>query len=342
MSASPIMVVSCADAKFLPYVGAVAASIGRSTSAPVDYLVFYDGPESVDTEALDGFAIGSVRVTLRRAPDWIARYGTVDGYPPVTVLRLRLQDELPELDSIIYLDGDVLVRRDLSDLAKVEMGDAPIAAVVDRAYQLSPRAVARPVDTSPAYDAQRCIAEITGLARSGPGEYINSGVLRMNLAALRNEGFGARSELILAKWNKLLRYRDQDVFNIALQGRIRHLDPAWNALVGVMLKSPRRIPSDLRDEIEAERWNPAIVHFAGSRKPWLTAKPLPFAGAWWHFARQSPTISTIEARYQARMAVERRSPNVARWLAITGALRYLRWSGAQLARPQMREGHANG
>ena len=321
MSQKPIVVVSCVDATFLPYIGAVATSMAHFASAPVNYLVFYDGPESADAEALDNFIAGPVRITLRRAPEWIARYGRVEGYPAVALLRLRLQDELMALDDVIYLDADVLVLRDIVELAKIELGDAPIAAAVDRAYQLSSlatrpaEAIARP------YDADRCIAAITGLAECAPGDYVNSGVLRMNLAALRREGFGQRSTLILDKWNKVLRFRDQDVFNIALRGRIGRLEPTWNSLVGVMRKSWKQLPSDLRVELVAERRSPAIVHYAGAHKPWLTSRLLPFAGAWWHFARSSPTAETIETTYQVRMATERRLPQLRRWLAIAAARR---------------------
>src|SRR5665213_229636 len=158
MPDSPIVVVSCVDAHFLPYVGAVATSMGRSTSTPVDYIVFYDGPESDDTKALDGFVAGPVRITLRRAPEWIDRYGIVEGYPAVTLLRLRLQDALPTIDNVTYLDADVLVLRDIAELAKIELGDSPIAAAADRAYELSKLAAARPSGVALPYDAERCIA----------------------------------------------------------------------------------------------------------------------------------------------------------------------------------------
>jgi lipopolysaccharide biosynthesis glycosyltransferase len=321
MSDSPIVVVSCVDASFLPYVGPVATSMANSASRAVDYLVFYDGPESEDTEALEGFVVGPVRVALRRAPSWINHYGKINAYPAVSLLRLRLQDELPEIDEVIYLDADVLVLRDIAELAMIELGDAPIAAAADRAYQLSELASPSAGGLSPPYDLARCVAAITGLAECGPGDYVNSGVLRMNLAALRLEGFGARSALILDKWNKFLHYRDQDVFNIALRGRIGRLEPTWNCLVGVMSTRGKQLPSAMRAELEAERRAPSIVHFAGTRKPWLRANLLPFAGAWWHFARLSPTAKTIETRYRTRLAAENRAPNLARSLAIMAARR---------------------
>jgi lipopolysaccharide biosynthesis glycosyltransferase len=321
MAVAPIVVVSCVDASFLPYVGVVATSIANAASRAVDYLVFYEGPESDDTEALDGFAAGPVRVTLRRAPDWIDRYGKVNAYPAVALLRLRLQDALPGIDEVVYLDADVLVLRDIAELAKIALGDAPIAAVADRAYQLSGLAASRASGPSRPYDLARCVAAITGLAACGPGDYFNSGVLRMNLAALRREDFGARSALILDKWNKVLRCRDQDVFNIALRDRIGRLEPTWNCLVSVMATRDKRLPSAMRAELEAERRAPSIVHFAGRRKPWLQAKLLPFAGAWWHFARLSPTAATIETRYRTSLAAESRFPNPMRSLAIIAARR---------------------
>jgi lipopolysaccharide biosynthesis glycosyltransferase len=309
------------DANFLPYVGVVAASMARTASLPVDYIVFHDGPASRDAEALDGYTVGRLRVSLRPASRWAERYGDVGGLPPIALLRLRLQDELPTVDEIIYLDSDLLVLRDIKDLADFDLNGSPIAAAADAAYQPSQLATPRADGSTPPYDLERCALAITGLAGFAPGEYINSGVMRMNLAALRAEGFGETASRMLDKWNRLLRLRDQDVFNIALRGRIRHLDPTWNRPVGAIIKQGARLPFGLG--FKAESNAPAIVHFAGTRKPWLTSRPLPFSGAWWHFARRAPTAETIARRYRQTAEAARGTDTLARTLATVAArIRY--------------------
>lgn len=52
-------------------------------------------------------------------------------FTPYSALRL-LMDKIPEIpDRIIYLDGDVVVRKDLSDLFEMDMGDKEIGMVLD-------------------------------------------------------------------------------------------------------------------------------------------------------------------------------------------------------------------
>ncbi|MBZ9670876.1 glycosyltransferase family 8 protein [Mesorhizobium sp. B2-1-8] len=153
--------------------------------------------------------------------------------------RLLIPEILPDCDKAIYLDADTLVVSDLRDLWSVDLGDNLVAGVVD------------------GFVEQEELDDV-GLVRD---EYINSGVLAINLDAWRREGIADR---IFAKAKETVssRYLDQTVLNSVSRGRVHYLAREWNFFSERYVQSERRLPK--------------VIHYAGSAKPWRY-KRVPFA-----------------------------------------------------------------
>ena len=58
---------------------------------------------------------------------------------------------------------------------------------------------------------------------------------------------------------------DQDRINVIFEGRITHLDPAWNCSWG-RLRQQRQFEAGLPSTAAMPR--PVILHFHGPKKPW--------------------------------------------------------------------------
>lgn len=153
--------------------------------------------------------------------------------------RILIPEILPDCDKAIYLDADTLVVSDLGDLWSADLGDNLVAGVVD------------------GFVEQEELDEI-GMSRN---EYINSGVLTMNLVAWRKEGV---ADTIFAKVRETAksRYLDQTALNTVVRGRVLFLGREWNFF------SERYV--------EIERRLPKVIHYAGSAKPWRYRR-VPFA-----------------------------------------------------------------
>ena len=186
------------------------------------------------------------------------------------------------IERILYLDADVLVRRDLKDIWRTDMGGKPIGAVRDIAFP-----VGHP-----------------GLPEANRGRvYFNSGVLLVNLSLIRQRLPEMRDAL--ATLEETL-YKDQDFLNVFFSD-FYELDIVWNASgLGTYASwSSDSWSSDDRDNTWPQGLatllaDPAIVHFTGalhpsmtsvlddSFQPWL-GKPWgysgapgnPFAENWW-------------------------------------------------------------
>lgn len=177
------------------------------------------------------------------------------GRPSVaTYRRLQLADWLPAIDRLIYLDADLIVRRDLQDLWAEDLNGLPIGAVMDP-----------------------WMPTIPGTCEEFSQGYFNAGVLLFDLALWRRERLTdsclaeieRRQGRASASGGNALGYRcDQTPLNAVLNGRWKSLPPKWNATAYLTprLAAQLSIPSaELREALE----DPAIFHFLGAHKPWV-------------------------------------------------------------------------
>lgn len=168
-------------------------------------------------------------------PDTSILYGTKPN-PHLSLAacnRLFIPTTLTDIDKVVYLDVDVVVLGDIAELFKYKVDY--IAGVKDPMY---------------IHNAKK-----NGLTHS----YINSGVMIMNLKALREMNFIQACVDIQDKgYNFSL--LDQDIINVVLNKKLQHLPKEWNVY-------GHDYPEMTEDMFEARK-HPKIIHFCGIRKPW--------------------------------------------------------------------------
>jgi lipopolysaccharide biosynthesis glycosyltransferase len=117
---------------------------------------------------------------------------------------------VPELvgkthDRIVYLDGDIVVQRDIRHLFTLDLKDNLIAAVS-------------------AYGSEKYNRK---LGRDEGDFYFNSGVLVIDTKRWLDEGLTCKALELLNKND--FACMDQDVLNVLTEGRVCELDWIWNA-----------------------------------------------------------------------------------------------------------------
>ena len=125
-----------------------------------------------------------------------------------------LLPHLQDVPRLIYLDCDVLVFRDLSQLYDLQLSDGKVIGAVPDS------------ETS-------CLAEDSPLLAKAihlppEGAYFNSGVMLMNLNELRRARFFQRAVEFLNNWNGKYRFHDQSAINFLLHDQIEPLPAEWN------------------------------------------------------------------------------------------------------------------
>ncbi len=188
----------------------------------------------------------------------------------IALLKYTLGNRFEHLDKLLYIDGDTIVQRDLSDLFNIDLGTNYLAAGpaligLDEKYRVWH------------YD------ERLGVPFD---EYFNTGVMLLNLAAFREDELYEKL-LHFTENNSGYVFMDQDAFNVVCRGRVTPLSQKYNLMPSSekLLKLPGR--SDQSGAGLPRPKDASILHFAGPQKPWL------YPGAPWskyylgHF-RRSP------------------------------------------------------
>ncbi len=191
-----------------------------------------------------------------------------------TMDRCLLPTLCPQLDKIIYLDVDILIRDDLAGLDKLDMQGAMIAGKLSqhKDWNLIVRLVTRAslsLEHSQAWALRRRLHAQYPLY----SQTFNAGVIVMNLEMMRAEQIPAHALYLI----KNCCFNDQDALNVLGAGRIRALDPSWNF-------------------VPAQEWNsdPKIVHWAGVTKPWHD-KPTLWQKEYLAAARKAPDLTSLHS-----------------------------------------------
>ena len=184
-----------------------------------------------------------------------------------TYFRLVIPDLLGE-EKCIYLDTDTIVMSDLKELFNIPLNNNYVAGVWHPGVVL--------------YEWEKGICQNANIPDAA--QYINAGVLLMNLKQLRKDGMVKR---FLELVSQNMPSQDQDIINSACYGKIMLIPFKYN----VITKTADRYIEDYKgsySEAELkEAWNnPCIIHYADQNKPW-NSRDCVFMDHWWKYFRKS-------------------------------------------------------
>ena len=171
------------------------------------------------------------------------------GLTSATYYRLFLANILPNnIDKVIYLDGDVIVRHSLLPLWNTDITNYAIAAASDS------------MGSDNDYGNRLVYPSEAG--------YFNAGVLLINLKYWRENDVCQRVVNTIQGGDLFFRFHDQDVLNHLFWKEKKSLPIKYNLNGGFLSRAfTSNNTSDEKELIEARR-DPVIVHFTGFFKPW--------------------------------------------------------------------------
>lgn len=191
--------------------------------------------------------------------------------------RLSLASLLPNVDKIIWLDGDTLIFEDLTDLINIDMDGFYYKGFLDYPY---------PMD----------VFNFKG------DHYICSGVMLINLKKLRQDEMEPKIEAFIKENNEKLVQHDQTVINVLFQDNIGALPVKYGIFnfkdLSVVNDYSNRLIAKNRytnEEVLAAYENPAILHYV--YKPW-GKDDVNRKGLWWEYAAKTDCFEEIKAYYE--------------------------------------------
>lgn len=167
---------------------------------------------------------------------------------PIAIARIMLPELLPDLDKVLYLDGDILVTTDLYNLYRVDLGNyvAGMAPNITQGKDILKKGDYKDI-------------------------YYNSGVILMNLKKCREiKSTEKMTKYLKENMDKFIYdrtnmannkdkflYPDQDLINVVWHGQIMRIPQSWNnqTIDGVVM-------------VDTELGSRSIMHYLGPTKPW--------------------------------------------------------------------------
>jgi lipopolysaccharide biosynthesis glycosyltransferase len=186
--------------------------------------------------------------------------------PPTSCLKFDLTDLIPHQDKVLYLDGDVIIQKDLGDLFEINIDDYYAGVVKDIGW----------IDND--FNIKN---------------YFNSGVMLLNLKMMR--GNDASTALMnIRRSTDNLTCIDQDCFNIYFGQKVKLLPLIYNYFYGFILKRREEYTVDYINKcfgtnyssLDNIKKDSCIIHLVGWEKPWIYFNSV-FASEWDEYFQKS-------------------------------------------------------
>ena len=155
----------------------------------------------------------------------------------------------PEIDKIIYMDGDMIVQGKICKLWNIDMKDYAMAAVWD----------------SMTFDDST--AERLGYDKRYA--YVNNGTSVYNLAYWREHRIDKKAIEYMNAHPDTLTFMDQDVENAVLAGHITYLPITYNFQTMFLCEYFwKHFDDNFKNQVLETAKHPMIIHYNGGTKPW--------------------------------------------------------------------------
>jgi lipopolysaccharide biosynthesis glycosyltransferase len=221
----------------------------------------------------------------------ISRFETWNaGYTAEIYYRCYLPEILPDLERILYIDGDTVINGDISELWNIDLGKYTIGGVVD-------------------YANQRYIERNKAIDFNDDDLYFCSGVMLINLKKFEKYLFPQQIHTVMPELNKMFKkinsglYHDQDLLNYRFNAdkSVLFLPLQYDFLDHIILYN-WPLPFN-RGRYELKDWalaysNPVIIHYTGPKPVTLTLngefKPSYYLSLYYKYKALTPFYNPLD------------------------------------------------
>ena len=261
--------------KYMYYTKLLLHSLLTEQAGNVSIFLFHRDLQEKDCEELQELVYAysnSILQIMRLTEEHIAGLKPTEKLPIETYFRIVAIDLLPEeLDRILYLDVDMIIKKPLDDLYWTDF-EGKAAVVCQDIYGYI-------------YGASQESERRLGLSRCN--RYFNAGVMLLNLLVFREQQLAKKTLDYIYTHESALKWEDQDALNVMLEGNVKfapwHL---YDCVPALMICRREDIAAGIirptyRDEIAEVNENPEkfldmtlaiydaahIIHYLGETKP---------------------------------------------------------------------------
>ena len=254
------------DDNYIPYLDVAVSSLIANASKEFNYRIIIlntglneSNIDKIKQNEREKFKIDFVDISAD-VEKIKSKLKNVYHFSIVTYYRLFIASLFPQYGKVIYLDCDLVVLGDISELYHTELGDNILGACPEQFVQNTK-------------EFRAYAAEALGV---DPDGYVNAGVLLMNLAEFRKNRIEEKFVHLITEHDFDLLDPDQAYLNYLCFDKIQILSNGWN-------KEPIPLACEGKKN---------IVHYALYKKPWQYDDVMD-GEYFWHYAERSPFYEQI-------------------------------------------------
>ena len=257
------------DDGYIPFLAVAIKSLIENASKEYEYIikVLHTNVKEKNVRKIKKFETENVNIEFVNLSYYIKKVQdklyTRDYYTNTTYFRMFLPELYPQYDKVLYLDSDIVVLGDISQLYNTEIGTNLVAAAPDDIIQYNKV-------------FQEYAEKVVGVVKYQ--NYFNAGILLMNLDQLRKFNFQDKF-LYLLGTVKFSVAQDQDYLNRLCKGRVTLINNQWDIMPVVNRKINKE---DIK-----------IIHYNFAYKPWRF-EDVQYKEYFWEYARKTEFLDEIQ------------------------------------------------
>lgn len=202
------------NSKYVKYALTMLYSFFQNNKYSVNIYLFYSLLTTDEIERLKKLVTSNnsnfytIKINEKDLPNFV----TMDYFSIEASYRLLIPYLIPDnIDRILYLDSDMIIRKDISELFTINIGKNPIACCLDVSHIGSQNNV-----------------NIKRLDIRKTKKYYNSGLIIYDVKKYKKIIDIKDYNVIIKKINKKIKYPDQDILNYIFQNKIYELNSEYN------------------------------------------------------------------------------------------------------------------
>ena len=268
-------IVACTDSKYIMPTGIMMYSVcvNNADSSITFHVIVDKGVTKIQKEELRKtvctFANKSI-MFYRIDDDKYHKLPERQGYPEITqatYYRLDLANIIPpEIDKVLYLDGDIICRKSIVDLWNTDVSLCAVAAIPD------------PSEAEIEMDNHLHLHPWKG--------YFNAGVLLINLKWWREKQLTNAFYEYINRHAEWIKYQDQDVLNYVLNEQKKLLPVKYNLCHLFMTLSSGFDTEKYAEQLEEAIHDPILLHYTCG-KPWKLSCRHPYRNTFLKYKSQT-------------------------------------------------------
>lgn len=261
MPMNEIPIFFACDEHFVKYTCVAIRSLMANASKQYQYHIHILCTHISEEKKQKAYALATdyVKITFddvsRELSALKSRLHIRDYYSVTTYYRIFIADKFPQYDKIIYLDSDMIVLQDISELYFTDLCGDAVGAVRDQVI----------IQTE---IFSEYAEKVLGIDRNS---YFNAGMLVMDCNIFRKNQMLDQFVELLNSYAFVVA-QDQDYLNVLCEGSVFWLNPKWN------VETYGKLPVPIEDT--------AIIHYNLANKPWHYKDAL-YADYFWKYAEQT-------------------------------------------------------